>query len=118
MRIEIPGPPRAWARAGSHGTQRFTPARVAEYEERIAWAARAARVRMHGAPVACRIELWSPRPLRGDIDNYAKAVLDGLQRGGAIDDDRHVVRLEARFVVGAEEPRTVVHLELLEQGAA
>ena len=44
--------------------------------------------------------------LRGDIDNYAKAVMDALQppKGGGrgvIEDDRQVVQLTARFV---EEP--------------
>jgi Holliday junction resolvase RusA-like endonuclease len=32
-------------------------------------------------------------PLRGDIDNYMKLTMDALQVGGAIVNDRQVVRL-------------------------
>lgn len=117
-RIEIPGQPRAWARAGTRGTQRYTPPAVDDYEERIAWACRAARARFGSEPVACSIELWTTRALRGDIDNYAKAVLDGLQRGEAIANDRQVVQLEVRFVVGVAEPKTVVRLARIEDAAA
>ena len=33
--------------------------------------------------------------LRADIDNYIKALLDGLQKGGAFDNDRLVVEIKA-----------------------
>lgn len=39
-------------------------------------------------------EWWGTSPLRGDIDNYVKTVLDGLQ-GVAYENDRQVVRLGA-----------------------
>ena len=35
--------------------------------------------------------------LRGDIDNYAKAVLDALQDADVIADDRQIVALSVRF---------------------
>lgn len=38
-----------------------------------------------------------PKGIRGDLDNYAKAVLDAAQAGGVIGDDRQVVSLTARF---------------------
>ena len=31
--------------------------------------------------------------LRGDIDNYAKSVLDGIVKGGMIKDDIHIMGL-------------------------
>jgi Holliday junction resolvase RusA-like endonuclease len=37
-----------------------------------------------------------PHPSRHDLDKLARAVLDGLVRGGLLTDDRHVVVLEAR----------------------
>ena len=39
---------------------------------------------------------WSGR--RPDVDNAAGAVLDALQKGGAIRNDRDVVRLEAWYL--------------------
>ena len=39
-----------------------------------------------------------PAGLRGDLDNYIKAVLDAAQSGGLLVDDRHVVAITARFV--------------------
>ncbi|GEM_PF-3097501 len=41
-----------------------------------------------------------PRALRGDLDNYAKAVLDALQQGGLIADDRLVETLTVTFATG------------------
>jgi len=38
------------------------------------------------------------KPLRGDLDNYVKSILEGLQgEYGLIEDDRQVVRLAAEF---------------------
>ncbi|MEK6273222.1 MAG: RusA family crossover junction endodeoxyribonuclease [Actinomycetota bacterium] len=34
-------------------------------------------------------------PTRADLDKLIRAVLDGLTRGGLIEDDRHVVRVDA-----------------------
>ena len=33
--------------------------------------------------------------LRGDLDNYIKAFLDGLQRSNLIEDDKQVLRIDA-----------------------
>jgi len=110
-RFEIPGLPvpkgRPRMTAGGHV---YTPPRTRNYEESVAWHGRAGNLRFGDAPVSVRIELWVKHPLRGDLDNYAKAVLDGLVLGQVIDDDRQVVSLKVDLVVGAEEPRTVVHI--------
>ena len=39
-------------------------------------------------------EGWTS-PLRGDLDNYIKLALDGIQRSGLIANDRQVVRIDA-----------------------
>ena len=39
-------------------------------------------------------EKWSTK-LRGDIDNYIKLALDGIQRAGIIANDRQVVQVDA-----------------------
>jgi Holliday junction resolvase RusA-like endonuclease len=42
-------------------------------------------------------ELARPSKVAGDIDNYAKAVLDALVDAGILANDRQVQRLEVRF---------------------
>jgi Holliday junction resolvase RusA-like endonuclease len=112
--LEIPGAPVPWQRPQRGlGGQFFTPKRTLDYEERVSWAARSKHVRLRTAPIEVRIELWSASVLRGDLDNYSKAILDGLQKGEAFDNDRQVVSLQVQTVVGAEE-KVVVHLRALE----
>jgi Holliday junction resolvase RusA-like endonuclease len=54
-------------------------------------------------PNGFRIEVhdlgsWSARAkMRGDIDNYAKAILDAAQDAGLFKDDRQVEALTVRF---------------------
>lgn len=43
------------------------------------------------------IALYSGTKLRGDIDNYAKAILDGLVLGEMLHDDDQVVMLTTWF---------------------
>ena len=107
--IEIPGRPVPKARPRVVRGHTYTPSRSKEFEENIAWYVRAEGVHLGDAPVHCKIELWSIRKLTGDLDNYAKAVLDGLQKGQAFDNDRQVVGLEVLSVIGLED-KTVVQL--------
>ncbi len=44
-----------------------------------------------------------PKGVRGDIDNYAKSVLDALQQGGVLADDRLVETLTVTFATGRGE---------------
>lgn len=73
----------------------FTPRRTVEYEERVAWTVRAERAPVSGpAEVDIVLRLHGQH---GDVDNYAKSLLDGLVKGGGIADDREVVRLSVRL---------------------
>lgn len=44
----------------------------------------------------------SPWPVAHDLDKLARAVVDGLVKGGAMSDDRHVVALYARKEYAAD----------------
>lgn len=112
IRFEIAGAPVPKSRP-IHGSGRvYTPRATREYEEWVAMSARAARARVGDEQVEVSLELhhdlvvvelqpiteelrWMPR---GDLDNYAKSILDGLQRGGVFTNDRQVVELHVRTV--------------------
>lgn len=93
----VPGPPQAWQRTGvcgftrkdgSIGARLFTQQKTGEYEQRVAFASRAAFSRrpdwvelaLSGA--VFRLHLHFIRSaVRGDLDNFAKAALDGMKKG-------------------------------------
>lgn len=96
----------------------FTPRRTVEYEEQVAWAVRAKR-----APVTGPVEVDIVVRIHGrggDVDNYAKSILDGLVKGGGIGDDRDVVRLGVRLerVPRDQQSASVVWAAAAEVGAA
>lgn len=102
----IPGPPVPWERAGRRGAAYFTKPRTAEYKQKIAHAARGAKVEKIEKPGVVQVSLHFrlPRPKRGkyrhpidrrDVDNLAKSVLDALN-GIAWSDDGQVCILTVR----------------------
>lgn len=110
MRIVVPGAPvpKGRPRRGRNSNW-YTPPTTREFEDRVAWHVRAVG---HGfgaglVSVTAHFHLPPKRKL-GDGDNYLKAVLDGCEKGGLIDNDKSVV--DGRFVLHthADTPRTEV----------
>ncbi len=86
--------PKGRPRLGRKGT--FTDPRTEAWESTVRWQCRAACTAAGWSPLAaaCEVTLVVHRARRaGDVDNFAKAVLDGMNRI-AFADDRHVVRLD------------------------
>ena len=138
----VPGPPHGKGRARStRGGRHYTPAKTVQYEAMVAKCARAVKPREPFAgPVRVRLVAYRARPatpgpmhecrrtdtmLYGrvsctaapDVDNIAKAVLDGCNHAGVWTDDRQVAELVARKVwceVG-EGPRVEVSVYSLEE---
>ena len=120
MRFVIPGRP--------HGKRRprvalrrnrvvtYTPRETREYEERVAWEAKAAGVTMFDGPVALTLWLYSKGRRRADIDNAAKSVMDGLN-GVAYRDDSQVVVLHVYAMTGEPERVEVEIAEAEEESA-
>lgn len=93
------------------GRRVYTPTATTEFENALRDAYEGP---MFDGPVAVTIDLHKDglyvtvrdvelgrHGLRGDIDNYAKAVLDGLQGdGGAFLDDKQIQDLQTIFVRG------------------
>lgn len=111
--IEIPGRPVAKQRARSIRPGVFyTPTRTRRYEELVAGRARDAGTKIKGE-IVIEIALMTRRRLTGDIDNYAKSILDGIVKGGLIDDDSEVVSLSISKsrVIAEETDRVWVTVE-------
>jgi crossover junction endodeoxyribonuclease RusA len=121
IRFEIEAKPVPFTRTSRAGRCRdcrstnvsvrsWTDERYAAYREQIGWAAKAAGAKPVEGPIIATISLAADRAHvqltsypstlfdrpRGDLDNYTKAILDGLN-GVAYVDDRQVVRLTAAF---------------------
>jgi Holliday junction resolvase RusA-like endonuclease len=142
LTFTVPGRPVAkgrprFARRGDYVTT-YTPDATVRYEDLVAFYGREA-MRLGNAgctsePVRVELVAVFPRPGRlnrrkdpagrmvmdsraagTDIDNVAKAILDGLQRGGLLVDDKQVVELLARKVYAAkgEEACVEVVVELV-----
>lgn len=122
-KIAFGSPPVAWARTA--GRNRHTPPRYRQFKEDFGWEARLAHdgdpwdgdvlagiafapdgiwatfatIEDRGDGETFNLPLYRGRPkgLRGDIDNYVKAVLDSSQ-GIVFVDDRQVVGLVAVFL--------------------
>ena len=68
----------------------FTPAETRRYENAVGWAAaQARRGDTFRGPVGVELSVVVHR-WEGDVDNYAKSLLDGMQHGGLLQDDRQV----------------------------
>lgn len=111
MKPVVKARPRFTTRSGKPVT--FTPQTNRDAEKRIATEWSAKKLPTLDGPVAVTITLahdkvavnvepaeQPPRKhLRGDIDNYAKLILDALN-GVAWRDDRQIVRLTVEFSTG------------------
>ena len=113
--IPIMGKPIVWARtATSNSGKRVTPARYRAWKRHAREVLRAgAGYRTFQGEVAVEIELHPDRVtvaveaiddarrpgtgLQGDVDNYAKAVLDTLEAGGVLTNDKTVAQLTVRI---------------------
>ena len=113
----------------TRGGRAYTPPRTAQWERE---AAHLANLQWQGEPLRepCSVEVdywfrrpqrlrWKTKPMpaqlwpcRGDVDNLCKALLDALQLGGVLYDDRIVVSLSARKLLcgGDDSSRVVVSL--------
>ena len=120
----ILGRPVPFARTRGEGTARYNPAGYATWKEAAGFVAlgvrkgRAPLVGPLGAelvvtPDGIAFEVYELEPdtgarglygLRGDLDNYVKATLDGLQKV-LFADDRQVETITAHFATDLEEPK-------------
>lgn len=105
--------PKQRPRVGKNGRV-YTPRITRDYELKVAWSAKAAGLQPLAGPVEVRVAFYFAARPPGDLDNYLKALLDGM-KGIAYDDDGQVVKLaaEARRCRQGEERAEVEVREVL-----
>jgi len=92
-----------------------------EFQEFVAWCARAAAARRPAAlpfrgPVELTCRFFFRDGRHGDLSNLIKAIEDGLQFGGVIENDRQVIRYgPGTGIYYAEEERTEVRVRELKE---
>lgn len=97
----------------------YTPASTKSYESIVGWEARAA---MRGAePLQCPVKMTVDiyHRLKGDVDNFGKAILDACNQIIFKDDDQVVSLTVRKFkVVDKQDERVEVAVEVVEGGQA
>lgn len=114
FRVDGPPQPKERARRCPNG-RHVTPQKTRDYERLVGNVASLCRPPNWRLNAAYRVELrayFGDRYAR-DVDNVAKAVLDGLNRV-LWHDDRQVTRLVAEKAVDPFVPRVEVRVELVE----
>jgi Holliday junction resolvase RusA-like endonuclease len=72
----------------------YTPQTTKVYEDCVALVARASRARYtREVGLVVEIMIYTNKKSPADCDNIAKSVLDGMQKGGMIEDDSQVWNL-------------------------
>lgn len=128
--LTIPGKPVPKGRprgttAGCSGYVRFyTPQATREYELKVAECARLAMAKDHwpiaDKAVACELIFFVKRPkncpksrvfpsVKPDLDNYVKAVVDGMS-GIVFEDDKLIVDTHSAKRYAHDEPKTLVRI--------
>lgn len=116
--FSIPGRPiakqrvRTTTKTGKHVA--YTPQRTKDFENLVAGLARDEGALMLVGSLRVEIHISTRRPLRGDLDNYAKSLLDGIVKGRLIKDDSDIDQLViSRSVIPWENDRTLLSVEVL-----
>ena len=116
--ITIPGRPvpKGRPRLGVHGRKAYvyTPPITKEYEKLVGWVARCAGCKPLNGPLAVKLHLFI-RGRSGDVDNYCKSILDGLN-GVAYEDDDQVIELQVRKYKVKRKEEERVEIEIREAG--
>jgi len=104
--------PKARPRIGKNNNV-YTPRESRDYETLIAWEAK--KLPRYVGPVALNITFYITPGRRADLDNLAKSVMDGLQQGGALEDDVQVKELHVTVMQETKQPRMTVSIVALNE---
>jgi crossover junction endodeoxyribonuclease RusA len=109
--------PKQRPRAGKNGI--YTPKETKQFEQAIKTLAKMQLFRENVGPLSVPINvgiiIGSVKLLRGDIDNYAKSILDGLN-GIAYIDDRLIRTLGVRILEKQQRDYIIVEINPIKEG--
>lgn len=113
----VPGRPVPAVRMTRHGKWVSDRAKgYLAYKTQVGWAAKAAHFGLIHGPVRVEIHIYLKGQRAGDVDNYAKSILDGCN-GVIWLDDAQVVELHVFRHAGRPERAEVRVTEIKEEGA-
>lgn len=114
IRISIPGRqiPKARPRFG-RGGKVYTPRKTRQYEELVGWYAKQCIPEPFTGDIQLHIKVYVRNNVFPDIDNIAKAIMDGLN-GVAYKDDKQVMGLSVQRIKDGEE-RVEIELEIAQE---
>lgn len=87
------------------------------YKDAVGWAAKQACFDLIHGPVRVEIDIYLKGQRAGDVDNYAKSILDGCN-GLIWVDDRQVVELHVYRHIGRPERAEVKVTKISVEGAS
>ena len=105
------GPPKPYTRARTRGNHVYLPSDYREWRQQASAQLREQGTPLGSVPVAVGtivyadriivtvepVDLIRPKGVRGDLDNYNKAVCDALADANIFDNDRQVVMSHEQF---------------------
>lgn len=111
VKITIPGRPvpKARPRPASNRRGYIIPARTMAYQRQVGWVAKQQIKTPFAGDVEVTIVLYFRGGRVGDVDNYQKSILDGLN-GIAFEDDRQVRKVTCERLTSADE-RAEIEIE-------
>ena len=113
LSFTIHGAPVPLARPRIANGHACMPERSRLYEKLVSEVARAAVIAAgwhHWDKYTLTLRVYR-QAFRGDLDNFVKAVMDGLTKAGVWQDDRFVTSLHATMDVDRENPRVEIEVE-------
>jgi Holliday junction resolvase RusA-like endonuclease len=120
----VPGRPVPYVRTASNGRQRFTPKRLREYMDLVAYAAQMAapeggRWVPASGPVSLLLEVFPEDRVLADVSNILKSIEDGITKSGRVWlDDKQVADLRVRRMpIDKANPRAVVTVTAMQPSA-
>lgn len=116
IRLTVPGRPVAKGRPRFGNGRAHTPQATRDFEEFVNALCMQQRIRPLEGELAVTLRFYCPRRSPGDVDNLAKACLDGMQvragGWGVFANDVQVVELHAYRLRDDTNPRTEIEVEL------
>jgi Holliday junction resolvase RusA-like endonuclease len=114
LTVEVPYPPSVNHYYGLARGRVFIKKAGLEFREQVAAALLDAGMGQYAGRVHMRVALYPPDRRRRDIDNPMKALLDAVQKGGALEDDCQIYKLSVEKQPPKKGGATLIMIERMD----